>query len=134
MPFLYLFIMKKILIVEDENALGEIYQRKLIEVGYAVKWVQTAEAAEELAGSFEPDLVLLDHGLPIGGKSGIEALTSLKKIFTRAIFILFSNYSDLNLQELALKAGAQDCWVKVDLRLQQLVEQVQQILTTPAAG
>ena len=85
---------EKILIIEDEDVLGKAYQM-ILEDFYDVKWVMTAEKGEELVNFFQPDLILLDHGLPAPGKNGITAIPHLKKCFPDAKIIIFSNYDKL---------------------------------------
>jgi DNA-binding response OmpR family regulator len=114
--------MPKVLIIEDEKALGSIYEKFLASKGFAAKWVADTAAAFE--NNFHPDVVLLDQGLPHESRDGIEALPDLKKKFPKAKFVVFSNYSAFALEEKALAAGANAYWVKVDIRLNTLPEKI----------
>lgn len=120
--------MQKILIVEDEHNLGDIYASYLKSSGYEVKFVRTVEEAEASARSFRADLLLIDHGMPQGHKDGVDALPTLKKKFPRARLIIFSNFSNFDLQEQAFGAGADEYWVKLDFSLEELAESVNRIL------
>ena len=115
--------MKKLLIIEDEKELGAIYAKFLRSSGFQVECTETAEAAVDLAHKFAADLILLDHGLA-GGKDGIESIPNLKKNFPKAKIVLFSNYSAYEMEDKAIKAGADAYWVKLDIRLKELAERV----------
>jgi DNA-binding response OmpR family regulator len=120
--------MQKILIIEDEKALGKIYEKYLNSEGFIAKWIDSIEAAQKLSESFQPDLVLLDQGLPSESRNGIEALPDLKKLFPKARFVIFSNYSAFALENKALEAGADAYWVKVDIRLNTLTKRILELL------
>jgi len=116
--------MKKILIVEDEEKLGKIYREHLARSGFEARLSSTISAVK----NFDPDLVLLDHGLPDEELDGIELIPQIKKRFPRAQIVVFSNYSPFELRARALAAGAEDYWVKVDLSLKNLLERVQALI------
>lgn len=61
--------MKKILLVEDEKILGEMYKEKFIQAGFEVFWAFDHQKAQELAKKEKPDLIVLDILLP--KKNGI---------------------------------------------------------------
>jgi DNA-binding response OmpR family regulator len=119
--------MQNILIVEDEKVLGNIYKNCLSKAGFTVELATSLKAAEGLAKDFPADLILLDHGLPDTDRNGIDAIPDLKKIFSQAKIILFSNYSLFDIQKRALAAGADDCWMKLDMKLEDLVKKVQNL-------
>lgn len=116
--------MRNILIVEDEQTLGKIYKTYLADAGYTVNLATTVREAMEYAKDFVAHLILLDHGLPNEDHDGIELIPDFKKLFPEAKIILFSNYSLFDVQERALAAGADDCWVKLDMRLKDLADRI----------
>lgn len=120
--------MKSILIIEDEVDLSETYEEELRAAGYDTKTTTTIEEIESLSTSFQPALLLVDHGLSGGVKNGIEAIAMLKQKFPNAAVVIFSNYNESNLIEEALQAGADEYWVKISLTLKQLLEKVDAIL------
>ncbi len=67
--------MKKILIVEDEEILAELFETVLKDAGYEVTVVYNGMSALEHLGSNTPDLVTLDLKLP-----DINGLDILEKI------------------------------------------------------
>ncbi len=55
---------KKILLVEDDDALASVYQLRLEAEGFSVQRVPNGEAALSTALEFRPDLILLDAMMP----------------------------------------------------------------------
>ncbi|OGL31276.1 hypothetical protein A3F37_02825 [Candidatus Saccharibacteria bacterium RIFCSPHIGHO2_12_FULL_41_12] len=68
--------MKKVLIVEDEKFIGELYSRALIDGGYEVVIVETGDEGLTLALNGEFDIILLDIMVP--GLLGIDFLKKIK--------------------------------------------------------
>lgn len=60
----------RVLIVEDERDLGEIFQDYIVSRGHAAEVVSTAEAALDRLQTSRPDAIVLDVKLP--GMSGLE--------------------------------------------------------------
>ncbi len=55
---------KKILIVDDEEDVLEVLEKRLSEKGYAVIKALAGEKALEMARSHQPDLIILDVMMP----------------------------------------------------------------------
>lgn len=68
--------MGKVLIVEDEKNLLELYRMELEEEGYSVATAESGEAALRVSEEFQPDLVVLD--IKLGGEEGLRVLSDLK--------------------------------------------------------
>jgi two-component system OmpR family response regulator len=68
---------KKILIVEDDNFVAEVYFAKLTEMGYEAILAQNGEEGLSRLNSDKVDLILLDILMPI--MDGLEMLEELKK-------------------------------------------------------
>lgn len=68
---------KKVLCIEDEYFIGELYTRALEHAGYDVKVVITGEDGLAEALTDEYDIILLDIMIP--GQSGLEVLAHIKK-------------------------------------------------------
>lgn len=68
--------MRSVLVVEDDEGIGEFVEAELRHEGFAVEWVRTGREGLERAerGSF--DIVLLDVMLP--GMNGLEVLRRLR--------------------------------------------------------
>ena len=57
---------KRILLIEDDRAIGRLMQGNLQYEGFDVEWCETGRQAEEKVKQFVPHLVLLDLMLPAG--------------------------------------------------------------------
>ena len=68
---------KHILVVEDEQALREMYAAWLTSAGYEVETADNGVTAVESAFHHAPDLVLLDVLLP--KKDGFEVLSEIRR-------------------------------------------------------
>ncbi len=66
----------RLLLAEDNEALGKGIYAGLSEAGYAVDWVKDGETALSAIYSEEYDVVTLDIGLP--RKSGLEVLADIR--------------------------------------------------------
>ena len=62
--------MKKILIIEDDQVVANVYRNKLAAEGYATEVAPTGEAGLKIMRTFKPKLILLDLMLP--GISGVH--------------------------------------------------------------
>lgn len=68
---------KKILVVDDEEHMRQLFKEELVEEGYEVFLAADGEEAIRLAEEVKPDLVTLDVRMP--GMDGIEVLRVLKE-------------------------------------------------------
>lgn len=111
----------KILLVEDDRFISEIYYRKLSENNFDVKLAQDGLAAIRMFEEFQPDFVLLDILLP--KKSGWEVLKELKtNKKNQARFIMLTNLGEKEKIKQALEMGAEDYLIKSSLTPSELVE------------
>ncbi len=66
----------RVLVVEDDQEIAQVLQRSLRLEGYEVKLALDGQVALDVAGAFNPDLVILDLGLP--KLDGIEVAKRLR--------------------------------------------------------
>src|SRR3954463_1251999 len=102
--------MKKILIVDDEEAVCWALQRALTAEGYSVAVAASAEEAFTLAAQQRPDAVILDVRLP--GMDGLTALDQLRKLTHDAPVIVVTAFGNLNTAVRAVEGGAFDYLAK----------------------
>lgn len=120
--------MKKILIVEDDSMLGEIYERKFTQAGYAVTIAASGIEGEKMAKMTDPDLVLLDLVLP--EEDGFDILKRIKEdpSTNKIKVVIFSNLSQDEDKQKAAALGANGFIAKSDYTPQQVVDEVNRIL------
>jgi len=83
---------KKILIVDDESSLRELYRGELTEAGYDVETASTGEEALVIIQEAGPDLVTLDVRMP--GIGGIETLRGIREISPDLPVIMLTAYPE----------------------------------------
>jgi two-component system, OmpR family, KDP operon response regulator KdpE len=96
---------KKILLVDDDKDLLQGMNVSLRAAGYQVINAQDAIAAVSMARQAEPDLIVLDIGLP--GGDGFQVIEWLKNLpVLTPVIVLSAKEAEPN-RERALKRGAQ---------------------------
>jgi CheY-like chemotaxis protein len=104
----------KILIVEDEKDLRDVYELILTHSGYEVAVATNGAEALNAVNEYNPSLVLLDIFMPVmDGKTFLEKLDISN--YPDLTVIVCSNTSDKNLMDEMLKLGAQKVVTKADL-------------------
>jgi DNA-binding response OmpR family regulator len=69
--------MKRILVVDDEEGIRQLYKEELEEEGYEVELAERGEEALEKISKAKPDLVILDLRMP--GMGGLEVLERIRE-------------------------------------------------------
>ncbi|MEK7099419.1 MAG: response regulator [Patescibacteria group bacterium] len=120
--------MKKILFIEDESALQKAVTAVLAEEGFEVRSAVTGEDGLALAKRDVPDIILLDLVLP--QKDGFAVLEELKKdpATSRVPVIIMSNLESSADVQKALDRGAMTYLVKMNYKLEDVVEKIRQTL------
>lgn len=96
---------KKILVVDDEAAIGDILRINLEREGYAVAVAMDGEEGARLALSLNPDLVLLDVMLP--KMDGFEVCKKIRRESEVPIVMLTARTEEID-KILGLELGADD--------------------------
>ena len=104
----------KLLLVDDDDALAEMYALQLTASGFHVTTARSGVEALALVDDVLPDLIYLDLGLP--GMTGLEVLERLRTApKTAAVpIVILTNFSEPEMMERGKALGAQDYLVKVD--------------------
>lgn len=97
--------MYNILIIEDDQIMGEMVAMYLTEEGFSVKRAEDGHRGLELAQTFSPDVILVDMILP--DMSGTTLCSELRRFSTVPILIV-SMKTDVSDRVEALLAGADD--------------------------
>ena len=98
-----------IFVVDDEKTIRDGISMVLDET-YRVSAYPDAEKALTAMKKNQPDLTLLDIGLP--GMSGIDALKAIRKEYPDVLVVMITAYEDVDTVISAMKAGAHDYVVK----------------------
>ncbi len=121
-------IEKKILLVEDDKPLQELYALNLKNEGYKV--IQASNGQEALAKAVDekPDLILLDIMLPeIDGLSVLDILKKTPKTESIPIVIL-TVLSDRETKEKCQSYEIEDFFVKSESTIPQILKRIKEIL------
>jgi two-component system response regulator VicR len=119
---------RRILIVEDENALNDAYRMILTKAGYDVATAFDGREALERIHDKEPELILLDLRMP--RMDGIEFLRHVKLLdeHPRVRVIVFSNYDMQKEIDEAYRLGAERYILKAWASPKELLQVVQDTL------
>ncbi len=110
-----------VLVVEDEDLIGDSLRRAIAANGYEAHRVATLDAARRWLGEHTPDLVLLDLSLPDG--DGIELCTEMSDDLRHIpVVMLTSRTSELDIVN-GLNAGAVD-YINKPFRLAELLARI----------
>lgn len=120
--------MKRILIIEDEGAYLKLMHDQLLSNGYEVINARDGEEGLKLALTKNPDLILLDLLMPkMDGLKMLRSLNKFKQGKTIPVFIL-SNVNESNETTEAIKLHASKYYVKSELKLEDLLENIKTYL------
>jgi len=102
----------KVLLIEDEKEVAELYRLKLSLDGYEVLTAENGEEGLEKAFSEKPELIFLDIKMPkMDGFEALKKLRSSEKTKNVPILIL-SNFDEQDLIEKGMTLGANEYLIK----------------------
>lgn len=114
---------QKILLVEDDFYISDIYETTLVKAGFNVKKVADGEAALREVKTFRPDLVLLDIMIP--GVDGLEVLKQLRSVQeykdVHSLVVMVTNLAQSEMAEEARRLGADGYIIKANIKPSELV-------------
>lgn len=119
---------KKILIIEDEAFIADIYARELLKAGFEVKIAKDGLTGMQFLQSETFDLLLLDIMLP--GMHGLELLRQWRLKFSNSTMpvLLLTNLGQDEVIKEAFALGAQGYLIKASYTPQQVVTEVENTL------
>ncbi len=126
-------IQSRILLVEDDLDLADLYKMRLEMEGFTVKHCANGEDALQTVSEFDPHLVLLDIMMPkLDGFNVIDILRNTPD--TRAVkIIVLSALGQPSDRERAKALGANDYLVKSQVLLTDVMAIIRQHLNLPPA-
>ncbi|USN95643.1 MAG: response regulator [Candidatus Nomurabacteria bacterium] len=115
---------KKILLVEDDDNLANVYLARLEVEGFIVRRVPNGEDALASAIEFKPDLVLLDVMMPkVSGFDVLDILRNTPETANLKIIMLTALSQD-NDKARANQLGADDYLVKSQVVIADVVDRI----------
>ncbi len=118
----------KILLIEDEEALADVLEAKLIKEGHEVKVSFDGEDGYNNIKSWGPDLILLDIVMP--KMDGYEVLEKMNEEGVKTPVIIISNSGQPVEIEKTKKLGAIDHLIKTQFDPKEVIEKVQKYLNS----
>ncbi len=100
----------RILLVEDDEPLGDGLQTGLAEYQHTVDWVRDGLLAKQALATEKFDVVILDLGLP--KLSGLDVLKTLRKENNDTPVLILTARDEIDDRVLGLDAGADDYLTK----------------------
>lgn len=126
--------MAKVMLVEDDNNLREIYEARLAAEGYEIVSAHDGEEALALAVKEKPDLIISDIMMPkISGFDMLDLLRSTPETKDAKI-VMMTALSQAEDKERADKLGADKYLVKSQVTLEDVVRVAKELLDGAAAG
>lgn len=118
----------KILIIDDDEFLLDIYSTKFKEDGFDVEVAKGGKEALLKVTEFKPDVVLVDIVMP--DMDGFETIKLLKKkLGDSAKIVALSNLDQKESIDKALSFGADDYAIKAEFTPSQVLKKVKKICT-----
>lgn len=118
----------RVLLVEDDPSVAQMYKLKLELDGYQVEVAPDGLKALEMARSLPPDIIFLDIRLPkLDGLGVLEALRSDPTTEPLPVVIL-SNFNERELVERGARLGALDHLIKSQTTPAKLVDSMERWL------
>lgn len=115
---------QKILLVEDDDALANVYITRLTAEGFDIKRVSDGEAALSAALEYHPDIILLDVMMPkVDGFEALDIIRNTPQIGSTKVIVLTA-LSQEGDRARAKELGADDYLVKSQVVVADVVERV----------
>jgi DNA-binding response OmpR family regulator len=121
--------MTKIAIIEDDQAISQMYRIKFEAEGYDVETAENGELGLELLEKMRPDIVLLDLMMPV--MTGEEMLDKLRATSWGAAMkvIVLTNRGEQEIPDEVKQLGVTALILKADMTPRQVAELVKSKLT-----
>lgn len=120
---------KKILLVEDDDALSGVYKSRLEMEGFEVREVNNGEKALTAVAEFKPDLMLLDAMMPkMSGFDVLDTIRNTEGPVSQTKVIMLTALSQPKDKELAQSLGASDYLVKSQVVIGDVVDRIKRLL------
>lgn len=121
--------MKKILVVEDEQAYLKILNVELVNKGYTVIEATNGEMGLQKAKAEKPDLILLDIRMPVmDGMAMLDSLRKEESVKKTKVIMLTNLEPDDKIIEDVVKNQPSYYFVKSDIQFSDLLNKIAELL------
>ncbi len=121
-------VQKKVLLVEDDDALASVYQTRLQAENFDVRRVPNGEDALATTLQYKPDLILLDVMMPkVSGFDVLDILRNTPETADIKVIMLTALSQDSD-KERAESLGVNDYLVKSQVVIADVVDKIKQHL------
>ncbi len=96
----------RVLVVDDEPAVVEVFREFLASQGYEISLASSGEAAVRMLPGLRPEMILTDLNLP--GLSGLEVMRAAKQVDPEVCVVVVTGYASASTAIDALRQGAYD--------------------------
>jgi len=107
--------MIKILIIDDDTTLSQIYISVLKRNGYNVTYTQNSTEAYAKIEKNDFSIVLLDYNLTPSKELGVDLIKPLKKMMPNCKIAILTNHNEKGLEKRALNNGADIFQIKINM-------------------
>lgn len=115
---------KKILLIEDEQLMIDLLERKLIQEGYEVSVAKNGVEGLEKMKEEKPDIVLLDIVMPrMGGFEVMEEMNKDAGLKQIPVIVISNSGQPVELDR-AKRLGAKDWLIKTEFDPQEVIDKV----------
>ncbi len=126
----YNYSMTKVAIVEDDQAISQMYRIKFETEGYEVETAENGRVGLELVLTMKPDIILLDLMMP--EMTGGEMLEKLRKdSWGKTVkVVILTNMGEQEIPERVQKLGVSAFILKADMTPRQVADLIKKELAT----
>lgn len=115
---------KKILIIEDEEIMQELLEKKLTKEGYKVLIAKDGKEGLRTMKELSPDLILLDIIMPnLGGFEVMEEMQKDKELSSIPVIIISNSGQPVEIDK-AEKLGVKDWLIKTEFDPKEVIEKI----------
>ena len=97
---------RRILVIDDDNAVCVFLEKVLGEESYEVLTALSVEKGLEAVSSKQPDIILIDKNMQ--GMNGIDGLAKIRDIDKNVVVIVMTGYGSMESARHAMELGAFD--------------------------
>lgn len=121
--------MPKIAIIEDDQAISQMYRFKFEAEGYTVETAENGKLGLELAGKMRPDIILLDLMMP--EMTGDEMLEKLRATDwgKQTKVIILTNMGEQEIPDKIRQLGVSGVILKANMTPRQVADTVKKTLS-----